>query len=404
MGKEWNMICVELSISLVMLSQTQLMASSGEVIKKVADRLEAEQIVGGVSEGTWPEEADFTGSIVAGMADAYELTCESAYRTSAELGGYYILWIAEGNFYGDEALALTHLSNVADDPYDNVWRMAVSNFYSVIKHDPDGTQGYISLLDEVDPSTVVFGLANYVVAAYYVDAEDRKIWRQGLTDWLSRVDDSCEFPVMALGAATWALAQTGPLGETSIDPSGEGAPYWNSRKLSDLPGLLLSHQVPNGEQDAGSFYWRFDHGDAGSGESVSGYTEDAIFAALGLVAASWTDPEPNLDSAILAARAALLNGISSEGRVWERLSQEGSRRYGYGGEMLQVLRELVIPGDLDLDDRVDSIDCAIFANNWHGSGCTTCPRCDGADLDRSGDVGIVDLAILADNWLESASQ
>jgi glucose-1-phosphate cytidylyltransferase len=36
-------------------------------------------------------------------------------------------------------------------------------------------------------------------------------------------------------------------------PAGSGPPQWDDEKLSDLPGLLRSHQVPEGEQFEGSF-------------------------------------------------------------------------------------------------------------------------------------------------------
>jgi hypothetical protein len=300
-----------------------------QAITAIADRLVADQINEGVHVGSWPEEAWFTGAIVAGMVEAYEVMDQSAYETSAELGGNYIFWRSQGNLDDTEAFTLTRLSEIAKDPADNVWRSTVSNFYNTIKYDLEGTtNGYISLYAGLDPSMVVRYLANHVVAAHYVGAKDWKTWRQGLISWLSHVDDSCVFPVMALGAATWALARTGPLDETLIDPFGNGAAYWNMKRLKDLPGLLLTHQVPNGQPGAGEFYWRFDHGDGGSAESRSrGYTEDAIFGALGLLAASQANsgPDgPNLTQAILSAREALISGVSSGGQVWELLSQEGS--------------------------------------------------------------------------------
>jgi len=147
---------------------------------------------------------------------------------------------------------------------------------------------------------------------------------------------------MALGIATWALALTGPLDDTLIDPSGTGTAYWSGKKLADLPGALLSHQVPDGELYAGTFYWRFDHGDGGSGEPVSGYTEDAIFNTLGLIAASRGDPALDLDAAIDAAGQALLGGVKSGGKVFEHLWLESSDYYTFGGEMLQVLGEWAI--------------------------------------------------------------
>ena len=69
---------------------TTLALPIGEAVQAIADRLVSEQIQEAPDLGIWPEEADFTGSIVAGMVDAYELTSNSTYKTSAELGGDYI--------------------------------------------------------------------------------------------------------------------------------------------------------------------------------------------------------------------------------------------------------------------------------------------------------------------------
>jgi hypothetical protein len=392
------------SIAAIILGQSIAVALPiGEAIVITADRLDAEQIKYGENAGTWPAEAEFTGSIVAGMAGAWQLTCEPAYLTSAELGGDYILWAALGNFYGDEAFALTRLSEISTDPCNNTWRTEVSDFYSSVKN-VGGTEAYISQFAAgAEPSTTVFYLANYVVAAYYVNAEDKEIWRQGLIDWLAQVDNSSSFPVMAMGVATWALAFTGPLDDTFIDPSGTGAPYWNLKKLSDLPEMLLSHQVPKGQLYAGSFYWRFDHGGSPGG-AASGYTEDTIFGALGLIAASKTNPDLNLDAAILAARQALLGGIYGEGVVYNHLWLKGTIYYTYAGEMLQVLGALVFDGDINLNGSVDFIDFAIFANQWGAAGCTPCCWCNRADLDHSGEVDFADLKILTENWLKGASE
>ena len=372
--------------------------SIGVAIVAVADRLRNEQATEGINAGIWPGQVDFTGSIVAGMVGAYERTCDSAYRGPAELGGDYILWDSAGNFYGDEAFALTRLSEIASDPCDNAWRTAVSNFYVTVKHEA-GTQAYISQFAGAEPSTAVFYLANHVVAAYYVDAEDKQIWREGLIDRLAQVDDFSDFPVMGLGVVTWALALSGPLDETLIDPAGTGAPYWGLKELADLPDLLLSHQLTEPDPNAGSFYWRFDHGDGGSGDVVSGYTEDAIFATLGLVGLAAANPDLDLKAAILAACQALLQGVGSDGKVYWHLSQRDPSYYVYAGEMLQVLGELIIPGDLNLDGSITLTDYAIFANNWRASNCTGCSWCDGADLDHDGKVNCVDVVILANNWL-----
>jgi hypothetical protein len=347
MGERGLVTIALVSLLLVVgsFTNTAQALSVDQAVTAIADKLEADQIKEGVHTGSWPQEAWFTGAIVAGMADAYEVMGRSVYKASAELGGNYIVEQSQGNFYDSEALALTRLSEIAKDPADNMWRSAASSFYKAVKYDFEGgTNAYISSYAGLDPSIVVSYLANHTVAADYVGATDSKIWRQGLISWLSHVDDACIFPVMALGAATWALAQTGPLDETLIDPFGNGAPYWNMKRLKDLPGLLLSYQVPDGQPGAGGFYWRFDHGDGGSGQSQGwGYTEDAIFGTLGLIAASkggFEPDEPNLVQAILSAREALIAGVRSDGVVFELLSQEGSIYYVYAGEMLIVLKEL----------------------------------------------------------------
>jgi hypothetical protein len=382
---------------IAILNQSNLIAeSTGPVVEKIAGRLNDEQIKSGITKGSWPDEGNFTGSILPGMVSAYKMKCDIDYRRSAEWSGDYILWAAQGNFYGDDICALTRLSQIASDPCDNPWRTVVTNFYNNVNKSIGGTESYISTFEAIEPSTAVFYLANHVVAAYYVDAEDKKLWRKELINLLSRVDDSSIYPVMSLGAATWALAQTGPLDQTDIHSSGEGAPYWESKKLADLPALLMSHQVQDGQPGAGGFYWQFWHMEG----SPNGYTEDAIFATRGLIAAYYANPDPNLESAIINAHAALMNGVSSDGKVWERLSQEGSIFYTYGGEMLQVLGELVIPGDLDLDNGVNSRDYAILVNSWYASDCAQYCACYGADLNQDGKVDFCDLKTMADKWLE----
>ena len=384
-----------------LLIPADVVASSiGEAIETVADGLDVQQIKSGADAGTWPTEADFTGSIVAGMVSAYKSTCKAAYKDSAKLGGDYILWASAGNFYGDEAFALTRLSEIASDPCSNIWRTAVGDFYDDVKNGVGGTAGYIALFTGIEPSTAVFYMAHHTVAAFYVGAEDKEIWRQGLIDWLAQVDDgSSDYPVMALGIATWALAQTGPLDATLVDSSATGKPYWNSVTLADLPDILASHQIP-GE---GAFYWRFDHGNGGSGELVSGYTEDAIFGTLGLIAVSRAIPALDAEAAILAGREVLLDAIGCEGTVWERLSREGSVYQVYAGEMLTVLGELIVPGDLNLDGGVDFVDFAVFADNWHSSGCGPCSWCDRADINHDGEVDFRDAEIIANNWLKGKS-
>jgi hypothetical protein len=97
--------------------------------------------------------------------------------------------------------------------------------------------------------------------------------------------------------------------------------------------MLLSHQVPEGQVNAGSFYWRFDHAGAG-------FTEDTVFGLLGLKAASAEAKmasSPALEGAIAAATTALSGGIGGSGKVYEHLSGDGASSYSYAAEVLAAL-------------------------------------------------------------------
>jgi len=318
-----------------------------EAVDLMATRLDQNQVKAGPNIGLWVPEVTFTGPPTGGMACAYQWTGNPDYWASAELGGYYLLWFtsAQGNLNGDEVYALVRLSEASDDPASNVWRSALEEwFVSTRRPGYEGsTQEYIKYFEDVDVSTAGFYIAHHTVGAYYVDDQDKGVWREALIDYLSRVDDEASFPVMALGAATWALAQTGPLDDTPI-VSYPVRPCWAGVALSDLPDILVGHQVPEDEPFAGSFYWRFDHTSGDTGGIVAGYAEDAIFGTFGLVAAATQQRETAdeasqgyLDSEIEAAQTALLEGINEEGCVFEHLAQVGRRYYAYTGEMLEAL-------------------------------------------------------------------
>lgn len=378
MRKRGRAICLLVGVLITLPAYSPARAASvTEIIKAIGGRLKTNQVQTGIEQGTWPQEELFTGLIVVGMVDAYEVTGDDSYMAAAERGGYYILGNAGGNFFADEALALARLSQVSNDPNDyvwgttdNIWGLSLKMFYQMIADSELGTEGYISSFAGADPALAVLYLADYTVAAYAVDAKDKQIWRHGLIQWLSAVDDTASYPVMALGVATWALAETDTsLDQTVIDPFGLGAPYWKLKKLQDLPALLRSHQVPSGQPTAGSFYWRFDHGNAGAeGMQPSGYTEDAVFATLGLVAAYDADPnssDPNLIAAVRTASDVLVNSVTSSGKVWERLSQEGAIYYAYGGEMLRVLRRLsLISAVLEPALTPAAGEVAVPGDNW----------------------------------------
>ncbi|MFW6107313.1 MAG: PEP-CTERM sorting domain-containing protein [bacterium] len=290
-----------------------------------ADRLVAHQ----APDGSWPGETGYTGSIVAGLVQAYEMTGTGAYKTSAESGGNYILATAGGNFYGDEAYGLTRLSDVAPDPASNPWRTAVGDFYEAVRTGP-GTSTYLGWFSTIDPSVAAFYVASHVVAAHYVDEPDKDIWRDGLVDLLGDLDDGADFPVMGLGVGTWALAKTGPMDATTIPGSGDLAGH----ALSELPDILAGHQVVPPDPCAGSFYWGFAHTPP-SGGYASGYTEDAVFGTLGLMAA--TDAGYAYKAEADAGRNAIVAGIAPDGSLPEHLCYGGSSMHVFAGEALQTM-------------------------------------------------------------------
>ncbi len=108
------------------------------------------------------------------------------------------------------------------------------------------------------------------IVAGLVDANDKRVWREGLIECLAQVDDAtAEYPVRALGAAVWALARTGALDDSAVDSSRTARCCWRGKTLADLPDLLLGHWISAGDM-AGSFYERFDHGNGFIGPAGGG--------------------------------------------------------------------------------------------------------------------------------------
>jgi hypothetical protein len=319
--------------------------SAGDVAEIVANRLEVSQVRDGSELGLWPDEEQFVGPTTAGMVCAYEWMQKASYCTSAIWGASYVVHAAniQGYLLGDEAYALVKMSELSESEMPwmrGIWAPVLAGFYSSLRNGPEGsTQQYLQYFDGLDPSTNVFYFAHHAVAAYYVNDPDKDVWRDALVAWLSRVDDQSNFPVMALGVATWALAETGTLDDTPV-AADDSSPQWEGVKLSDLPSLLVSHQVPQEEPYGGSFYWRFDHTSGDSEDPTAGYTEDTIYGALGSVAAASLEtdtPDGRMKQAIQWAQKALLQSVDSEGRVYEHLSQQGEARHVFAGEMLQAL-------------------------------------------------------------------
>ena len=322
-----------------------------EVLVPLADRLVEEQVSVGDLKGTWPGDEAYTGAIVAGLARACEVTGDDRYRQACEAGAEFFIGVAQGNLYGDEAYALMVLSEMAGEQKDDKWFPILRTFYADVKDlFPGSTSAYLSEFDEVERSVAVFDLAHHTVSAYYVDAEDKHLWKQAMIDSLKKVDDSSAmFPVMALGVATWAAAATGGLDDSMIDPLGEGTAYWRSKRLSDLPGLLMDHQVGEEGVLPGSFYWRFDHSNGASDGPDSGFTEDLVFASLALSAASRADLDDwQLQAVTEVAREALLSSLRGVDTVHEHLWLLGGDDRLYTGEALRAVAQFVGVGDLDL--------------------------------------------------------
>ncbi len=311
----------------------------GEMCNSVSLRLVASQR----SSGAWMGEEGFTGSITAGLIRAYEERGDISCLSAAERGVLYILDVAGGNFFGDEAYALARLTDATGEP---AYADVVREFYNSLD-----TAEYISGFDQTDLSNTVFYLAYHTVAAHKVGAADAEMWRMDLIKRLSRIDDDLAYyPVMSLGIATWALAQTGPMDDTLVDQDGMGEDCWSDVRLRDLPGILVTHQAASGHLYAGSFYYRFDHMPADElGSKNCGYTEDTVFGLLGLIAANGVVTAENtawdFSKEIQNAIEALADGIPSSGIVYNHIwSHEPlSDRCVFAGEVLETTSIEVSP-------------------------------------------------------------
>ncbi|MBN1972140.1 MAG: hypothetical protein JW787_00765 [Sedimentisphaerales bacterium] len=338
-----------------------LTLSPAESLEAIAARLVTEQNPNGYWGGL--DEWDYTGPIVAGLVQAYEITNNTAYKEAAERGADFIIWYSDLNFLGDEAYALARLGEVTGN---QVYTDIVRDFYNGLD-----TYKYISGYNYTTAEKSVFYISFHAAASYLVDANDAGIWREAVIQYLSQVnDDISYFPVMTLGAATWAIALTGPMDDTLIDPFGlSGVDYWKDVKLCDLPDILSTHQVLSGEH-AGSFYVRYDHAAPGTSFYEAGYTEDSIFGLLGLISANnyredindieGIDPnniiviednvnDPgvkqyklriwNFDREIQDARDALIKAVDQTGVVQVYILDNTMyyfMYYFFGGEMLEV--------------------------------------------------------------------
>jgi len=314
-----------------------------ETLEAVADVLVRQQYTDNQfcpsCNGAWQGELNYTGSIVAGLIQAYQVNGNDSYKEAAEKGIDYILNSYGGNFYGDEAYALARMTEVTGE---QAYADLVLDFYNSLD-----TYAYISGFDATTTEKATFFISYHTVAAYMVGAKDAEIWREAIISHLSLVgDDLSYFPVMTLGVATWALSQTGPMDDTRIDPfSLTGESYWKDVTLSDLPDLLSTHQVLSG-QYTDSFYVRFDHTAPGPGYEAAGYTEDTIFGILGMIGADAVgstddanDVSWDFEDEIQKAREVLVKSVHQSGLVQEHIWLGTHMYYFFCGELLQTLSE-----------------------------------------------------------------
>lgn len=378
-------------------------ASTGDALNALCQRLVNDQL----AEGYWFGEDLYAGSTVPGLVEAYKRTCRADVLSAAAAGGDFIIQYNadsnDGNYLGDEAYALVKLAEVSDDPE---YLAEVENFYSwVSQQSPGGTQAYVDQYENTYTGTAVFYMSCHVIAAYRVDAVDKSIWRQKLRYFLAQVNDTDYSPVMSLGAATWALAQTAAGLDPAVPviPAGKtGNPFWNGVMLSDLPGIISSLQVTTSFR-GGAFYDRLQ---PSSTSAPQGFTEDAAFCALALVAARENSPSIQVTADMNSLHSALLSGVYYDtssapevaivyGNIWN--PESGDEYYFYSAEMLMALSAMAVQGDADMNDIVDHGDLQAFAVQWL-SGCQS-GCCFTADFDSSGSIDLADFALLAKNWM-----
>ena len=270
----WIYLAISLLFSSFAYSATK---TPLETVDTVASCLvQSQRSFGGWGGG---EELNYTGPIVAGLVQAYEITDNNDYRDAAIRGADFIILFSGLNFLGDEAYSIARLGSVTKN---KVYTNIIREFYDKLD-----TPVYIEGYNQTIPEKAAFYISFHAVAAKMVKARDAEIWRKAIIKYLAQVEDNISyFPVMTLSVTTWALAQTGPMDETPIDPLGSvGLEYWKDKTLRDMPYMLAKHQVRSGDF-ARSFYVRYDHTSPGEGYYDAGYTEDTIFGLLGLISAN----------------------------------------------------------------------------------------------------------------------
>ncbi len=362
--------------------------ATGDAITLAADTLFNAQDTG-PDGGFWSGETTYAGTIMTGLVEAYSITGNPDYLQAAELSGNYI--VNYGEMYGDEIYGLCALSTVSSNPAFVL--TTVTDFFDWVK-DVNGTQTYIDGYGAAESSVAVYYLAHLTLAAYFIDADDKTLFREGLIEYLATVDNDANYPVMSLAVATWALAQTtqtGSLENTPVNPTALLGDFWYDVELTDLPDKLAGYQVPSGS-NSGTFFWLFDY----FGE---GYTEEVTYAVLALTAVQEADPARDYSAQISLARPHLAAAVQVDGSVHDEIMGSSIPMHYLAGELLQALAETVLVGDIGDDGCVDIDDLFDFFPHWLKTGCSFPSGWGGgADLNHDGTVNLKDFAILSSNW------
>jgi hypothetical protein len=246
--------------------------------------------------------------------------------------------------YASGAYAMSRLSEISNNPASNPWRTALGQ--DMAERSAAGeVQWYRDNSGPIPPNTMddsgaVYDLARLTAAAHYVDDPAKATWRNGLVSALSDIDNADDAPVMALGAAVWALGRTGPI-------AGDHTVVWPGVEVEDLPDYLADHQVAGDPLGLdGSFYTKFKEPGGGHPlDQSNGFTETTAMATLGLIGAD----EGFYADEVLAGRLALAQAVDTDpsGQAyWEMGNGAGSpQSYYLAGETLEALPE---PGTLCL--------------------------------------------------------
>ncbi len=406
-------------------------ANSGEAIGLLGQRLV-------VNKASWlANEKGYLGQTTLALVEAYRKTLNVDYLNTAQDAADAIYTYSYGGYYGligDEAGAFAELAEVTGNTANN---HILNYFYNdYIAYYTGGLSVYFDDMESQiyatggDKSVVIYYLAAYYRGANApvasVASGSLALWKNALVSRLQELTDSNGYaPVQAVGAAVWALAQSGLLDDTTL--------IWDNMTLKDgvtvvdvtiasLPAFLATRIIEEGDDFyvpgtgwqtivpnpyAGGFYQGLGY------EEVGGFTADSALALLGIASAldtynDWSglqDPSLTISKVDLeavrdAARTALFKGIANDGTVYNHLFDPDEARpyYFFAADVLSAIAAAVIPGDTDLNDVLDITDVIVLSENWFDDNTTLGYWGNVSDLNNDFVVNLEDFAIVASGY------